>query len=133
MTWAALGTVLEDVEATGDLDFAVILSPTGDVLAGHTRDGLRLEVIGVMSATMTASVDTLLEELRGRRPDLVVVEAGGERFAVSRAADDNLLVLAASSASSKRQLVASAQALRSKLAGTASRGKLRKHTVLPRP
>jgi predicted regulator of Ras-like GTPase activity (Roadblock/LC7/MglB family) len=132
-TWAAMGALLEDVDPDGGLDVALLLTPTGDVLAGRTREGLRPEVIGVMSATMTASVDTLLEELRGHRPEILVLEAGGRRFVVSRTADDNLLVMAAPSSASKRQLLASARALRSKLVRHGPRGKPRKHAILPPP
>jgi predicted regulator of Ras-like GTPase activity (Roadblock/LC7/MglB family) len=128
-----LDALLEDVEATAGLDVAILLTRTGEVLAGGARGGLRPDVIGVMAATMTASVDTLLEELRVRRPDLLLVEAGGRRFVVSRTGDDNLLVLAAPSTSSKRQLVASTHALQAALAKHPRKGKPRTRAVVSPP
>src|SRR5437899_8830844 len=56
---------LSAVDPEGGLDAVLFLRRTGSVLASWTRDGIRLDVVSVMAATMLASVDTIVEALGG--------------------------------------------------------------------
>src|SRR5256712_11340558 len=56
---------LSSIDTEGGLDAVLFLRRTGSVLASWTRDGIRLDVVSVMAATMLASVDTIVEALGG--------------------------------------------------------------------
>src|SRR5213593_3177786 len=56
---------LSAIDTEGGLDAVLFLRRTGSVLASWTRDGIRLDVVSVMAATMLASVDTIIEALGG--------------------------------------------------------------------
>ena len=117
-----LSAFFADEEDLERLDGAFLLTPTGSVLAGWNREPLRQEVLTVMSATLTASVDVLLEEIRGRRPRLVLVEADRHRFLVARTRSDDVLVLFPRAGVPKRSLLASARGFLARLARSPSPG-----------
>ena len=106
-----LDSLLEETESAGQLDGVILMSGSGDVLAGWSHRGLRQEVLSIMSATLTGSVEMLLEEIRGRKPRQILVEADDRRLLVSRTGDDALLVLVAPLSVSKSRLTALASDL----------------------
>jgi predicted regulator of Ras-like GTPase activity (Roadblock/LC7/MglB family) len=128
-----LGSLLGNVDAAGQLDGVLLLTSGGDVLAGWNRGRGRQEVLSIMSATMIGSVDVLLEELRGRRPRRMIVEADLQRILVLRTREDNLLVLLAPSAVSKKDLYASGKLLLGRLAGLPPKAESKSHVYVSRP
>lgn len=127
-----LGLVLGEVESAGPLDGVFLMTGGGEVLAGWSRRGLREDVLTVMSATMTGSVDVLLEELRGRRPRQILVEADDRRLMVVRTREDALLVLLAPKNLSRLRLTAVAQELIRRLADLPERQGEERQTVSDR-
>ena len=128
-----MGSLLGNAEAAGQLDGVLLLTSGGDVLAGWTRGRVRQEVLSIMSATMMGSVDVLLEELRGRRPRRMAVEADLQRILVMRTRDDNLLVLLAPSTISKKDLYASGNSLLGRLAELPRKAESKSHVYVSRP
>jgi predicted regulator of Ras-like GTPase activity (Roadblock/LC7/MglB family) len=133
MTREGFGSLSKDMQTEGPLDAALLLTPSGTLLAGWTREGLRQDIMSIMSATMTASIETLMEELRRHRPERILVEAGAQRFLVSRTENGRLLVLLAPSTVSRTRLVASAHALQVRLAASAADEGAKRHSVTPSP
>ena len=111
----------------------LLLTSGGDVLAGWNRGRGRREVLSIMSATMIGSVDVLLEELRGRRPRRMMMEADLQRILVLRTREDNLLVLLAPSAVSKKDLYASGKLLLGRLAALPPKAESKSHVFVSRP
>ena len=126
------GALLGGARNPGRLDAALLLTTSGEVLGSWTRTGLRREVLSVMSATLMASVDTLMEELRGHRPEYAVVEAGDQRFLSLRTGDDHLIVLSAASSVPPDRLLALARTLEKKLPGTSGKWASKTHVIAPR-
>jgi len=56
---------LSAIDTDRGLDAALFVRRTGLVLASWTREGIRLDVVSVMAATMLASVDTIIESIGG--------------------------------------------------------------------
>jgi len=67
---------LSAIDPERGIDAALFLRRTGLVLASWTREGIRLDVVSVMAATMLASIDTILEALGGSASESVAVEGG---------------------------------------------------------
>lgn len=111
-----LDFLLRDASSLEGLDALLLLRPSGTAVAEWMRPQIRKEVLCVMSATMLASVDALLEELQGRQAAEVLVEADNRRFVVLRTHDGNLLVALASHKVPKRRLVSTARDLVTRLA-----------------
>ncbi|HYM40908.1 MAG TPA: roadblock/LC7 domain-containing protein [Thermoplasmata archaeon] len=128
-----LESLVGDLHAAGQLDAAFLLTTAGEVLGSWTRNEVRHEVLGVMSATLMASIDTLMEELRGRRPDSAIVEAGDQRFLAVRTRDEHLLVIAAPTSVSPERLSAVSRALQARLPDGRERRRPKAHTVASRP
>src|SRR5712664_870294 len=59
---------LSAVDTDLGLDAVLFLRRTGLVLASSTREGIRLDIVSVMAATMLASIDTIVEPLGGSAP-----------------------------------------------------------------
>jgi predicted regulator of Ras-like GTPase activity (Roadblock/LC7/MglB family) len=65
---------LSAIDTERGLDAALFVRRTGLVLASWTREGIRLDVVSVMAATMLASVDTIIESIGGPTSEEVSVE-----------------------------------------------------------
>ncbi len=115
------------------LDAALVLTATGQVLSIWARGQTRSEVLGIMSATMVASVETFMEELRGHRPDRFLVETGDQRLLAKRTRGDRILVLSAPSTVPPASLLASAAAMEDKLAAPHKTRKRESHALVVRP
>ncbi len=66
---------LSAIDPERGIDAALFLRRTGLVLASWTREGIRLDVVSVMAATMLASIDTILEALGGSASESVARSA----------------------------------------------------------
>ncbi len=86
-----------------------------------------------MSATMTASVDTLVEELGGHRPGQFVLEAGDHRLLSAWTRDDHLLVITAPSSVPQATFLAAAQAIEENLLAARKRRRGEAHPVAVHP
>src|SRR5438445_13781333 len=67
---------LSAIDTEGGLDAVLFLRRTGSVLASWTREGIRLDVVSVMAATMLASLDTIVEALGGPSSRSISVASG---------------------------------------------------------
>lgn len=65
------------------------------VLASWTREGIRLEVVSVMAATLLASIDTIVEALGGPIPNSVFVDSGDRQIVATKAGSQAFLVVIA--------------------------------------
>ncbi len=78
------GVSLEDIFSSATLDAsleaALLLKPTGILVAGWTRSDVPREVISVMAATMWGSLDTITRTLGGSSARSVMVEANPFRI-----------------------------------------------------
>src|SRR2546422_11421258 len=74
---------LSAIDTEGGLDAVLFLRRTGSVLASWTREGIRLDVVSVMAATLLASVDTIVEALavraRARSPSRAAIARSSRR------------------------------------------------------
>src|SRR5881296_2920952 len=75
---------LSSIDTEGGLDAVLFLRRTGSVLASWTRDGIRLDVVSVMAATMLASVDTIVEALGGPSSRSISVASGDRQIVAPR-------------------------------------------------
>src|SRR5216110_1868462 len=64
---------LSGIDPDLGLDAALFVRRTGLVLASWMREGIRLDVVSVMAATMLASVDTIIESVGGPTPEVISV------------------------------------------------------------
>src|SRR5437879_7907192 len=75
---------LSSIDTEGGLDAVLFLRRTGSVLASWTRDGIRLDVVSVMAATMLASVDTIVEALGGPSSRSISVTSGDRQIIATK-------------------------------------------------
>src|SRR5947209_11041229 len=75
---------LSAIDTEGGLDAVLFLRRTGSVLASWTRDGIRLDVVSVMAATMLASVDTIVEALGGPSSRSISVMSGDRQIVATK-------------------------------------------------
>lgn len=92
---AASLSFLSAIDSDRGLDAALFVRRTGLVLASWTREGVRLEVVSVMAATMLASVDTIVETLGGETPRSVSVDSGSHRMIATKVGSQAFLVVIA--------------------------------------
>src|SRR2546428_2469779 len=71
---------LSAIDTEGGLDAVLFLRRTGSVLASWTREGIRLDVVSVMAATLLASVDTIVEALGGPSSRPISVASGDRQI-----------------------------------------------------
>src|SRR3989442_14521072 len=83
---------LSSIDTEGGLDAVLFLRRTGSVLASWTRDGIRLDVVSVMAATMLASVDTIVEALGGPSSPSISVTSGDRQIIATKAGSQPFLV-----------------------------------------
>src|SRR2546422_9401652 len=82
---------LSSIDTEGGLDAVLFLRRTGSVLASWTRDGIRLDVVSVMAATMLASVDTIVEALGGPSARCISVMSGDRPIRATKLGPQPLL------------------------------------------
>src|SRR6266704_4281233 len=75
---------LSAIDTEGGLDAVLFLRRTGSVLASWTRDGIRLDVVSVMAATLLASVDTIVEALGGPSSRSISVTSGDRQIVATK-------------------------------------------------
>lgn len=99
---AASLSFLSAIDPEGGLDAALFVRRTGLVLASWTREGVRLEVVSVMAATMLASIDTIVETLGASTPKSVSVDAGNYHIVATKVGSQAFLVVIAPKAVARR-------------------------------
>src|SRR5213596_3361911 len=86
---------LSAIDPERGIDAALFLRRTGLVLASWTREGIRLDVVSVMAATMLASIDTITETLGGSASESVAVEGGDYQMVATKIGSKAFLVVIA--------------------------------------
>jgi len=115
---------LSAIDTDRGLDAALFVRRTGLVLASWTREGIRLDVVSVMAATMLASVDTIIESIGGSASDTISVDTDTHQIVATKVNSRAFLVVIAPKAVSRsvvrktmRELIAQLAAAESKSAG----------------
>ena len=93
---------LSAIDTEGGLDAVLFLRRTGSVLASWTRDGIRLDVVSVMAATMLASVDTIVEALGGPSSRSISVTSGDRQIIATKVGSQAFLFVIAPKTVSQR-------------------------------
>src|SRR5437867_10376515 len=93
---------LSGIDPELGLDAALFLRRTGSVLASWTREGIRLDVVSVMAATMLASVDTIVEALGGPSSRSISVAGGDRQIVATKVGSQAFLFVIAPRAVSQR-------------------------------
>jgi predicted regulator of Ras-like GTPase activity (Roadblock/LC7/MglB family) len=93
---------LSAVDTDLGLDAVLFLRRTGLVLASWTREGIRLDIVSVMAATMLASIDTIVEALGGSIPQSVSVDSGQHQMVATKVNAKAFLVVIAPKRVSRR-------------------------------
>jgi predicted regulator of Ras-like GTPase activity (Roadblock/LC7/MglB family) len=86
---------LSAIDTERGLDAALFVRRTGIVLASWTREGIRLDVVSVMAATMLASVDTIIESIGGPTSEEVAVETDTHQIVAMKVNSRAFLVVIA--------------------------------------
>src|SRR2546429_8456914 len=95
---------LSSIDTEGGLDAVLFLRRTGSVLASWTRDGIRLDVVSVMAATMLASVDTIVEALGGPSSRSISGASGGRQIVATKVRSQALLFVVPAKSVSQRHV-----------------------------
>src|SRR5438477_5192782 len=93
---------LSAIDPERGLDAVLFLRRTGSVLASWTRDGIRLDVVSVMAATMLASVDTIIEALGGPSSRSISVASGDRQIVATKVGSQAFLFVVAPRSVSQR-------------------------------
>jgi len=93
---------LSAIDTEGGLDAVLFLRRTGSVLASWTREGIRLDVVSVMAATMLASVDTIVEALGGPNSRSISVASGDRQIVATKVGSQAFLFVVAPKSVSQR-------------------------------
>ena len=86
---------LSAIDPERGIDAALFLRRTGLVLASWTREGIRLDVVSVMAATMLASIDTIIEALGGSASETTMVTSGEHQLVATKIGSKAFLVVIA--------------------------------------
>src|SRR5207247_3228323 len=86
---------LSAIDPEGGLDAVLFLRRTGSVLASWTRDGIRLDVVSVMAATMLASVDTIVEALGGPSSRSISITSSDRQIVATKVGSQAFLFVVA--------------------------------------
>ena len=86
---------LSAVDTESGLDAVLFLRRTGSVLASWNREGIRLDVVSVMAATMLASVDTIVEALGGPSSRSISVLSGDHQIVATKVGSQAFLFVIA--------------------------------------
>jgi predicted regulator of Ras-like GTPase activity (Roadblock/LC7/MglB family) len=111
---------LSAVDTDLGLDAVLFLRRTGLVLASWTREGIRLDIVSVMAATMLASIDTIVETLGGSAPKSVSVDSGQHRMVATKVNSKAFLVVVAPKRVSQRIVRQATRDLLAHLAATST-------------
>src|SRR6266702_8656462 len=103
------------------LDAALFVRGTGLVLASWTREGIRLDVVSVMAATMLASVDTIIESIGGLTPDVISVDTDAHQIVATKVNSRAFLVVIAPKTVSRTVVRKTMRGLDARLAEAASK------------
>src|SRR2546421_13072173 len=76
---------LSAIDTDRGLDAVLFVRRTGLVLASWTREGIRLDVVSVMAATMLASVDTIIESIGSPTSEEISVDTGSHQIFTAKA------------------------------------------------
>lgn len=111
------------IDTERGLDAVLFVRRTGLVLASWTREGIRLDVVSVMAATMLASVDTIIESIGGPTSEAVSVDTDAHQIVATKVNSRAFLVVIAPKTVSRsvvrktmRELIAHLAAAESKSA-----------------
>src|SRR5882762_1261862 len=86
---------LSAIDTDRGLDAALFVRRTGLVLASWTREGIRLDVVSVMAATLLASVDTIIESIGGSTSDAISVDTDAHQIVATKVNSRGFLVVIA--------------------------------------
>ena len=86
---------LSAVNPDGTFDAALLMRPTGSIVAGWMRESDRCEVVGVMTATLLASINMIAESVGCRAPTTVSVRCEESQLLATKVDDNAILVLIA--------------------------------------
>src|SRR5205807_10519351 len=86
---------LSGIDTDLGLDAALFVRRTGLVLASWMREGIRLDVVSVMAATMLASVDTIIESVGGPTPEVISVDTDAHQILATKVNSRAFLVVIA--------------------------------------
>src|SRR6266566_2205186 len=112
---------LSGIDPELGLDAALFVRRTGLVLASWTREGIRLDVVSVMAATMLASVDTIIESIGGPTPEVISVDTDAHQIVAMRVNSRGFLVIIAPKMVSRTVVRRTMRALNARLAAAASK------------
>src|SRR5881296_3316541 len=121
---------LSAIDTDGGLDAVLFLRRTGSVLASWTRDGIRLDVVSVMAATMLASVDTIVEALGGPSSRSISVMSGDRQIVATKLGSQAFLFVVAPRAVSQRYVRKAVRELAARLTAASA---MTLQRVQPRP
>ena len=83
------------VNPDGTFDAALLMRQSGSIIAGWMQQSDRIDAVGVMTATLLASVDTIVEMVGRRTPTTVSVRCEESQILATRIDDKAVLVLIA--------------------------------------
>ena len=86
---------LSAVNPDGTIVAALLMRPTGSIVAGWMRESDRCEVVGVMTATLLASINMIAESVGCRAPTTVSVRCEESQLLATKVDDNAILVLIA--------------------------------------
>lgn len=101
--------LFSSIDFDGTLEAAFLIKQTGIMLAAWTRAPVPEEIVGVMAATMCASMDTLVRTLGGDGPRSALLEIGDRRILTLQVAPNWTLLLVAPRSVSRGRLRREAQ------------------------
>jgi len=111
---------LSAIDTEGGLDAVLFLRRTGSVLASWTREGIRLDVVSVMAATMLASVDTIVEALGGPSSRSISVASGDRQIVATKLGSQAFLFVVAPKTVSQRYVRKAVRELAVRLAAASA-------------
>jgi predicted regulator of Ras-like GTPase activity (Roadblock/LC7/MglB family) len=111
---------LSAIDPEGGLDAVLFLRRTGSVLASWTRQGIRLDVVSVMAATMLASVDTIVEALGGPSSRSISVTSGDRQIVATKLGSQAFLFVVAPKTVSQRYVRKAVRELAVRLAAVSA-------------
>ena len=80
------------IDSKGPLELALLVRRTGTILDAWARNGVSHEVVSVMTATLIASLDAIVEAVGGTSTQTAVVETD-DRFLIATKVDGGAVLL----------------------------------------
>ena len=118
------------LDGTHSLDAALLMKRTGAILASWIREDESLAALSVMSATMMASIATIVETLGSPSPQMAAVETDERRIFAIRADSQAVLVLMGQKAAGDGYLRQTARRILSKLTAAPEDGRAQREGIL---